>query len=235
MNSAQLKILACSFMLIDHIGAILFPQLPVLRIIGRLAFPIFVYLIAEGYRKTKDITEYMGRLIVFAMISQLAFNAAFLGSVTKPQTLYLNVLFTLVMGLFGLYLYDKYRKIIYVIIVALVCEFLNTDYGAFGVLLIFVSHKYHENFAKLAKSYLFLMLLYIVQWIITTKMSYPSVSVTDIVLNHFTIEPIALLSLIFIKFYNGKRGAKLKYFFYIFYPGHLLILSIINAMKLVTK
>jgi hypothetical protein len=98
MNSAQLKILACLCMLIDHIGAVLYPDMRILRIIGRLAFPIFVFLIAEGYRRTKDLSDYMGRLMVFALISQLAFNAAFLGSATKPDSLNLNVLFTLIMG-----------------------------------------------------------------------------------------------------------------------------------------
>lgn len=227
MNSAQIKILACIFMLIDHIGAVLYPDERILRIIGRLAFPIFVYLIAEGYRKTKDITDYMGRLMIFALVSQLPFNAAFLGSVTKPDELYLNVFFTLVMGLYSLYLYDKNKKIIYVLLIALICEFLNTDYGAFGVLMIFVSNRYHDNFKKLSKSYILLMLLYVVKWLITAKLSYPSVMLVDIIFKHFTIEPLALISLIFLKLYNGKRGWKLKYLFYVFYPAHLFILSLL--------
>ena len=226
MNSAQLKILACIFMLIDHIGAVLYPDVSILRVIGRLAFPIFVYLIAEGYRRTKDITDYMGRLMVFALISQLPFNAAFLGSATKPEELYLNVFFTLVMGLYSLYLYDKNKKIVYVIVIALVCEFLNTDYGAFGVLMIFVSNRYHDSFKKLSKSYIVLMLLYVIKWLITVKLANPSVLLVDIIFNHFTIEPLALLSLIFLKLYNGKRGWKLKYLFYVFYPAHLFILSL---------
>jgi len=231
MNSSELKILACIFMLIDHIGAVLYPDVSILRIIGRLAFPIFVYFIAEGYRKTKDITDYMGRLLTFALISQLAFNAAFLGSVTKPRELYLNVFFTLAMGLYSLYLYDKNKKIVYVILIALVCEFLNTDYGAFGVLLIFVSNRYYDNFKKLSTSYVVLMLLYVIQWLITVKLANPSVLLVDIIFKHFTIEPVALLSLIFLKLYNGKRGWKVKYLFYIFYPVHLFILSLINRLQ----
>jgi len=228
MNSAQLKILACIFMLIDHIGAILYPNLRSLRIIGRLAFPIFVYLIAEGYRKTKNIKKYMSRLFIFAFISQLAFNAAFLGSMTRPKVLYLNVFFTLAMGLYSLYLYDKNKKILYVIIIALICEFLNTDYGAFGVLLIFVSNRYFDNFKKLSTSYVCLMIIYVINVWITFKLANPSVLLTDIIFNHLTIEPIALISLIFIKLYNGQRGLRLKYLFYVFYPAHLLIISIIH-------
>jgi uncharacterized membrane protein len=231
MNSAQLKILACVFMLIDHIGAVLYPDMRILRIIGRLAFPIFVFLIAEGYRRTKDITDYMGRLLVFALISQLAFNAAFLGSATKPDSLYLNVLFTLVMGLYGIYIYDKHKNLFHVILIAVICELLHTDYGAFGVILVFVSHKYHDNFSKLTKSYVFLMMLYVVDWIVSVKVSNPSLSFRDIIFSYFTIEPIALLSLIFIKFYNGQRGFKLRYLFYSFYPAHLFILSLIDKLK----
>ena len=231
MNSAQLKILACITMLIDHMGAILYPDVIIFRVIGRLAFPIFCYLIAEGYRKTKDITHYMGRLMVFALVSQLAFNAAFLGSINKPRELYLNVFFTLVMGLYSLYLYDKNKKIVYVIAIALVCEFLHTDYGAFGVMMIFVSNRYHESFKKLSTSYIVLMLLYVVKWLIATKLASPSVLLVDIILKHFTIEPLALISLIFIKIYNDKRGWKLKYLFYIFYPAHLFILSFISKFR----
>jgi hypothetical protein len=218
-------------MLIDHTGAILYPQVGILRIIGRLAFPIFVYLIAEGYRKTKDITDYIGRLMVFALISQLAFNAAFLGSATHPKNLYLNVLFTLAMGLYSLYIYDKNKKIVYVLLIALVCELLNTDYGAFGVLLVFVANRYHDNFKKLSTGYIVLMVLYVMKWLITVKLNNPSVEILDIIFNHFTIEPIALLSLIFLKLYNGKRGLKLKYLFYAFYPVHLFILSIIHSLQ----
>jgi hypothetical protein len=231
MNSAQLKILACLFMLIDHIGAILYPDVRLLRIIGRLAFPIFVFLIAEGYRKTKDLTNFMGRLLVFALISQLAFNAAFLGSATKPDSLYLNVLFTLVMGVYALYLYDKKQNIGYVILIAAVCELLHTDYGAFGVLLIFVSHKYYDNFIKLTTGYVGLMFLYVGQWIFTFKDAHPTVPLLDILTKYYPLEPIALLALVLIKFYNGKRGRNLKHLFYAFYPVHLFVLSIISHLK----
>jgi hypothetical protein len=231
MSSAQLKILACVFMLVDHIGAILFPKVLLLRIIGRLAFPIFVYLIAEGYRKTKDMTDYIGRVVLFALISQLAFNAAFLNSAFKPDSLYLNVMFTLAMGLYGIYLYDKNNKIFFIIIIALVCELLNTDYGAFGVLLVFVSNKYHNDFKKLSKSYIIVMLFYIIKWFITISLLNPTIPLTNLILNHFTIEPIALLSLIFIKLYNGERGAKLKLLFYSFYPAHLFLLYIIKELS----
>jgi hypothetical protein len=231
MSSAQLKILACLFMLIDHIGAVLYPDVQFLRIIGRLAFPIFVFLIAEGYRKTKDLTNYMGRLLVFALISQLAFNAAFLGSATRPDSLYLNVLFTLVMGVYALYLYDKKQNIGYVILIAVVCQALHTDYGAFGVLLIFVSHKYYDDFVKMTTGYVGLMFLYVVNWIFSYKAKYPSVELLDIVMKHYPLEPIALLALVLIKFYNGKRGRNLKYLFYAFYPVHLFALSIVNHFK----
>jgi hypothetical protein len=132
---------------------------------------------------------------------------------------------------YSLYLYDKKQSIWYVILIAVVCQALNTDYGAFGVLLIFVSHKYYNNFIKLTTGYILLMFLYVLNYVVTLKMANPSLSLMNIMINYYPIEPIALVSLIFIKLYNGKRGVKLKYLFYAFYPVHLLILSFINNIK----
>jgi hypothetical protein len=65
MTSATLKLLACGLMVVDHLGSIFFPQEPILRAIGRLAYPMFAYLIAEGYSHSKDKTSYLGRLFLF--------------------------------------------------------------------------------------------------------------------------------------------------------------------------
>lgn len=223
MKSSTLKILACLFMFIDHVGYILFPKLIVLRIIGRLAFPIFAYFIAEGYRKTKDITDYLGRLLLFALISQIPFAAAF-------KTTHLNIFFTLAMGLYGLYIYDKHKRFEYVILIALVCEILNTDYGLYGVLLVFFFNYNLEDFKKMARDVILLTI--VAQGLQAVRMYFTVSSIYFYRNLIFTlgVQPLCLFSLILIKFYNGERGLKLKYLFYGFYPVHLLILVFISQI-----
>ena len=69
MSSFVLKLIAIITMLIDHIGAVLYPEIRWLRLIGRIAFPIFAYLVAEGFYKTSDIKKYLKRLFIFALVS----------------------------------------------------------------------------------------------------------------------------------------------------------------------
>ena len=73
----MLKIIACLLMLIDHMGAALFPEAIIIRMIGRLSFPIFAYLIAIGYSKTNSFSKYLYRLLIFAAVSQIPFSLAF--------------------------------------------------------------------------------------------------------------------------------------------------------------
>lgn len=225
MNSSTLKILACIFMLIDHAGYVLFPNLIVMRIIGRLAFPIFAYFIAEGYRRTKDVTDYLGRLFLFALISQLPFIYAF-----NIQKLYLNVFFTLAMGLYAVYAYDKNKNIYMVILIAIACQLIDTDYGAYGVILVFLFNRYHDDFKSMVK---FVVLLTAAFQFFEAGVSYFTVSpqyLHDSLLFSLVIQPLSLFSLVLIKFYNGERGFKLKYLFYAFYPLHLIVIGVIRDL-----
>lgn len=224
MNSSQLKILACLTMLIDHIGAVLFPKIIILRIIGRIAFPIFAYLIAEGYRKTSDLIKYMASLMLFALISQTSFNAALV-----PKSLYLNVLFTFSMALFAIYMYEKEHNMNWVIFCALACELAHTDYGAFGVAVVFIFHIYHDNFKEMAKKFILITAIVEVASVLEVFISYPNNFIEKILSSNSLLELFAILSLVFIKIYNGERGnLKLKYFFYAFYPVHLGILALLK-------
>lgn len=227
MNSSTLKIFACVVMLIDHIGYIFFPKLIVFRIVGRLAFPLFAYFIAEGYRKSKNLTDYLGRLFLFAFISQLPFMYAF-----QTDKSYLNVFFTLAMGLYALYNYDKNQKFYLVIIIALACQLMNTDYGAYGVLLVFVFNKYHKDFKSMAINAVFLTVVMQLAEGMYTYVTTPTAYLYRSLLFTLGIQPLCMLSLILIKLYNGERGLKLKYLFYGFYPVHLIALGFIyNILK----
>ncbi|MFW6382292.1 MAG: TraX family protein [Bacillota bacterium] len=211
MSSFQLKMVAITTMLIDHIGVIIFPDLIILRIIGRLAFPLFAFLITEGYHHTSNFNKYLARLALLALISQYPFWLAF-GFDSG-----LNIFFTLVLGLLAIALSDKFGNIIPAILLAVLADIIGADYRFFGVFLIYLIHHFRYNYKYLLISvtglygffYLFIGLM------------VPGNSI------FYYIQFFALISFILIKFYSGEQGPKLKYFFYLFYPVHLLILGLL--------
>jgi hypothetical protein len=221
MTGFQIKILACLFMLVDHIGLIFFPYNPIFRIIGRLAFPIFAFLIAEGYAKTSNIKFYFLRLTAFGLISQPIFQLV-------VKTGELNIFLTLSLGLLSILLFDKIKNKslswLSIILAATAAHFLNFSYGAYGILSIFFFWFYggKEKFSQ----------LFIIQGIII--FFYLFIEKLSLVNGALVITPpnfiqsFSIFALFFIYLYNGKRGRKLKYFFYVFYPAHLLTLFFIK-------
>lgn len=209
LNSFSLKIIAIITMLIDHIGAVLFPGEMVFRYIGRIAFPIFIFLLVEGFYHTRDVRKYEIRMLIFALISEIPFDLAFSG--TAFERYYQNVFFTLVIGLVMMDLMKRWEGIswkqVCVLIACLVlAELLCTDYGAAGILLIFTFYRFREK--------------PVVKIIIT--------AVIALVCFAGVIECFCLFAFIPILLYNGKKGPSLKYVFYAFYPVHLTILSLIS-------
>jgi len=228
MNSNQLKLIAIITMLIDHVGYALFPELLILRIVGRLAFPIFTFLIAEGYHHTRDINKYMIRLGSFALISEVPFDLAFHGQILEFHGQ--NIFFTLFLGLLAIKLYDLYRdknRIIAILSVVFICltsYFFKTDYYVFGVLIIFAFNKLRDSKAKLTVVSILLVLLMVVI----------ALSKGDFTIYN-TYQIFSLLSLGLIYLYNGEPGRKLnnlKYALYAFYPVHI---SLIYVTQLISK
>lgn len=202
-----LKWIAMTCMLIDHMGAVLFPQYIQMRIIGRLAFPIYCFLLVEGAVHTSDIRKYEKRMLLFAILSELPFDLAFYGKVSIEHQ---NVFFTLMLGLVVIEQYQRKREklnnILIFIIAMVAAGILHTDYGAGGIVLIFCFFVLYQNvFMKQAVFILANSLIYGIG-----IQSYAG----------FAAVPMLL--------YNGKRGREMKYFFYIFYPAHLLILYLIK-------
>lgn len=223
MSTFVLKIIAILTMLIDHIGAVLInsetdPQLwLVLRSIGRLAFPIFCFLIVEGFYHTKNVKKYLIRLGAFALISEVPFDLVH-GYVLEFT--YQNVFFTLFLGLLLIHLMKqvemKYKKEVLVsnVLDALLtfafcaaAAFMRTDYSIQGILIIVAFYLFRGN-----KVLLTLGLL--------------------IVNGMFGGSILAAAAMIPIAFYNGEKGRSAKYLFYIFYPAHLLILYLIKVFIL---
>ena len=219
MNRNFFKIIAVISMLIDHIGAVLCPSLTFLRWIGRLAFPIFAFFIAEGWNKTKDRKKYVLMLFLFSIISQVPYGFAFGWN-------RLNTLFTFLIAIFIIWLIENYNKrevlnlilLIFTFSLLIIIEFFGVvDYGVFGVLLIVVFYIFKNLKLK--------VLLGIVCMILLTGKYF--------ILSGYAlsglIQLFSIISLLLLLAYNGNKGRlNLKWMFYVFYPAHLIILNIIK-------
>lgn len=223
MSSFVLKLIAIITMLIDHIGAVLYPEIRWLRLIGRIAFPIFPYFVAEGFYKTSDVKKYLKRLFIFALISQVPFYLAF-----KEPT-HLNIFFTLFISLYAISKYDDTKNNIYIVLSGLVAELIGADYGFYGVLTVFIFYKHHYDFKNMVKNQILLNIIYSGLNVIGYMVIGGNIGIIKIL--NLSLQSFSLVSLILIWFYNGKRGFNLKYLFYTFYPVHIFILYLIDKFK----
>ncbi|MCR5525960.1 MAG: conjugal transfer protein TraX [Lachnospiraceae bacterium] len=207
MSTFTLKIIAIISMAIDHAGLALFPELRWMRFIGRIAFPIYCFLIVEGAYNTRDEKKYLERMLAFAVLSEIPFNL-----VLSHKMLYFgtqNVFFTLSIGLAMIIALRKYKNDFYLQVICVIAalgtaEVLKTDYSWRGVMLILLFYLGRD--AELVRN------------IGLMEMFFKVMSAS---------EPFASFALIPISLYNGKKGPGLKYLFYLFYPVHLLVIYFI--------
>lgn len=203
LDSFQLKCIAIVSMALDHTGAVLYPSQIWLRCLGRIAFPIFCFLIVEGFFHTHDVRRYMGRLGVFALISEIPYDLAFRGVPLEYD--HQNVFFTLLIGIGMVVLLERNRerpvKAVILLLAMWLAVLIRSDYNFRGVLLIFVFYIFHES-----------------RWLAVTAGGFWNF------LYQGVIQKYGVLSVLPLALYNGERGRKMKYFFYIFYPAHLLLL-----------
>ncbi len=218
LDAFQLKLVAISAMLMDHVGAVFFPHILVFRMVGRLAAPIFAFFIAEGYLKTRSVKRYGVRLLFFALISMIPYSLVFENS---P----FNILFDLFLGLMVIHFSQKlnkeYQKWGLVIAAACIAILLQTD-GRMGIsTLVYLFYRFREDRPSLIKG---MAILYLVIPMVYTL--YDLAAGSGFLSNHLLIwlMPLSLLAILLIFQYNGERGKSLKYWFYTFYPGHLILI-----------
>jgi hypothetical protein len=213
LTGNALKILAAIFMAIDHMGVILFPRVEILRIIGRLALPIYAFMIAEGCKYTRNKKKHFGMVFGLGAVCQIVYYF-FDGS------LYFSILITFSLSILMIYAlqYWKQKKtalsglvfISSVIATYLLNQWFTIDYGFWGCMLpVFAALPHGTDRDRLSVNATML-----------------GIGLIFLGLSTDTIQCLALLALPLLYAYNGKRGKlNLKYFFYIFYPTHLVALE----------
>lgn len=226
MNSFVLKIIACVCMFCDHFSDAVFGNTTFLNFIGRLAFPIFCFQIVQGYIHTHDLKKYILRLSLFALISQIPFMLFYH---VVFNSFSINVIFTLLFGLFVILIYDKYNKFVGVcslLFLGALAQLCCFDYGFFGVFIIFMFYLLRNK--KTTMALVFISSVFIKYLIPLIRNGIP-LSYLFLGNKYSLIMYCTCFSLIPILLYNGKKGKDAKYLFYIFYPVHLLILALFRA------
>lgn len=228
MSSFALHIIAMIFMLCDHMWATILDY-EWLTCLGRIAFPIFAFLITEGYIHTSNINKYIKRMVIFAIITEIPFNLMVSASPIYP--FHQNVLWTFVISLLTLkYLNfdnvkNSFKSILIILLAIIIATVTMCDYFGAGVMMVVGFYIFRKS--KLLQ---LLMMIY-VNMILIQGYSYP----IDIAgyTYYFPQQGFAVLSLIFIWLYNGKQGYHAKWFkifCYAFYPLHMLILYLLTIV-----
>lgn len=233
-----IKLLACLFMFIDHAGKMLFPQIPEMRLIGRLAFPMFAYGISVGAVYTRDPVKYLSRIALLALISQplyalaldhtnsamfsisfsenplAAAHAFYMNSWQKP-----SILLSLFLGLCILTSLRSQKWALAVFIYILCYRFsANLDYGIGGIRLMILFYVFCEHpIIALAAA-----CAYTISWAAGVGYTFFGHS--------FGMRIFALPAVIFCCLPMKRRLQLPRYFVYLFYPAHLIALAILSRV-----
>lgn len=220
-TASGLKWIAICSMVIDHFAVAVFQQSTmynytayrILRDIGRIAFPIYCFLLVEGFFMTSNIKKYITRMFVFSLLSEIPFDMAIHGQIFYLQGQ--SVFWTLTFGLCTIWVIDKIKgpgigcllaQVAVICIQMAFAQVMEVDYHYRGILFIVMFYycRYMQNWVR---------------------------NVIGVIA--FAYERTAPLAFIPIQLYNGQRGMKLKYFFYLVYPVHLLIFGIIRMYLMI--
>lgn len=215
LSQEGLKLIACVTMLIDHVGAVFFPQNLWLRIIGRLAFPVYCFLLAEGVHHTQNPAKYALRLFVGLLLAEIPFDLVFFGGFTWAHQ---SVMFTLLLAFLMGMLMKKLPllgKLLAVIPFYFAAELLHTDYGGMGIIMCAV---------------------FLIGRELSEPLLFQTVGMVLINMSYFLrsyIQPYAILAIVPIALYSGQKATGSKWVqraFYLFYPAHLLALWLISGI-----
>ncbi len=230
LNSNQIKAIAIAAMTIDHATWLLFPGyqrtwwIVLLHVIGRVTAPIMWFFLAEGYHYTRNVRKYIGRLFVFAVVSHFAYN--FAGGIPVIPNGFFNgtsVMWSLAWSvvLMVIVTADRLPQWMKLILIGLICLItFPSDWSTIAAMCPVYLYMYRGNFRKQALSILIWAAIYAAVYFLFMDKVYG------------LLQMGALLSLPILKQYNGERGTwkGMKWFFYLYYPAHLLIIGLVRVM-----
>ncbi|WP_419871010.1 TraX family protein [Chryseobacterium sp. CT-SW4] len=212
LNSYHLKIIALMTMIIDHIGAIFYPDLVFLRIIGRVAFVLYAFMLVEGVYHTNNIHKYIKKIFIWALLSEVPFDIAFYG--TPFYFGHQNIYFTLLISILGIYYLQRIKSFFYsflvVMVVIGVSYFFNFDYSWYGATMI--------------------LAFYLLRKLSAFKFIFIQTISTIATFNILGVQIFAFLGFIPILIYNGQQGKKIGSIYYSYYAIHLLIFALIKYL-----
>ena len=224
MSSFALHIWAMLLMLCDHLQLTLLPDLPILRCVGRLAFPLFAFMAVEGYLHTRSLKKYLLRLLMLAVISEIPFDLLVSGSVFDPM--HQNVIWTIILGLCCIRAFENIsaglKKMLsaVVIIASLAAAIIaRVDYSSAGVLTLLAFYAFRGNTVRCRLMQL--LSLAFINLVLLGGIGFA-----------FPYQALAVLSLPIIWLYDGSQGPHngfIKAANYLFYPAHMLILALFSA------
>lgn len=245
LNNNQLKIIAVFLMIIDHIGLVFFPQYKIFRIIGRLAFPIFAFCVAEGYMHTHSRKKYILTLLLFAVLSEIPYDLMVSGKIFSLNRQ--NVLWTFLISLLYLEVEGEisnktsgsvmmvFRLVMLMLVMPMITTILCADYGYGGFLTVFsfvILTNAQKKLNQQVRTYYIALSMVIFA---VSHLCIISSSTVQILGINVHTQTFALLALPILYLYNGERGKKrkwIKYSFYMFYPLHMLILWTIHTLNI---
>ena len=218
LDGTALKLIALASMVLDHVGDNFFPEQLWMRVLGRIAMPLFAFCVAEGYCHTRDRGRYLLRLGVFALVSEIPFDLVTAGEALEFS--HQNIMLTFFWAILALLCYERLTAgngskgrlalgCLVLLAAGLVSLLLGMDYNVLALGLVFLFTLLREK--PLAVRGL-------------AGMAYHAL------LRNVGIYWFGLLGFIPIFLYNGRRGRGLKWLFYLFYPGHLLLIYLVKRL-----
>lgn len=218
LDGTSLKLIAMASMVLDHVGDNFFPDQVWMRVLGRIAMPIFAFCISEGFAHTHDRQRYLMRMGIFALVSEVPFDLVTAG--VPLEFSHQNIMFTFFWAILGLMLFERIAGegapksrmaagYIMLAVFTMTSVLLGLDYNMLGCGLIFVFYLLRERGILIATA---------------------AAAVFHVALRNVGIYWFGLLGFLPILSYNGQRGRGLKWLFYLFYPGHLLLIWLVRTM-----
>lgn len=228
LSSFSLRLLALVCMLVDHAGLALFPAIGAFRCVGRLSFPIYCFLLVQSYAHSHDIRAYGRRLLLLALLSEIPFDLLIFGRIASSMEQ--NVFFSLIFGLITIQSADALRdRPLYagfaaaaLAMGAMVCR---VSFGWLGVALCLCMHCFAARRLRMAAVTAGVLLIYTL-----------SLLLSGVTMSWVLVSFCALLSLVPLLLYNGKRGPRtplLTLAFYAAYPLHIVCLLVIRALRII--